>query len=369
MKQKIFFIFLSLFPTAAYSCRDAHANQALLTEKQVTAPAPCNTYPKLPYKELIIKPNSLTDSHSSCIVELPNGELFTTWYSSGPPGSSGESAIWGSRRPPGASEWTPPEIIHDTPGVNDGNAVLYLGEDRKLWLFWSIREKNKKQSKLRVKVSEDFGHTWGEARDFGTPRGYMPRTHPKTLHNGWILLPLYVDWSSSSVAVLSKDGGLSWERPRFILPFFGTQPTVIQRSDLSLFALMRSSLPQRKSWQAVSKDFGKSWQGWGASELKNPSSSLEMVKLHDGAVVLAFNNTQKGRANLSLALSHDDGKSWPRIQAIENNPQSAYEYPSIIQDRCGLIHVTYTYDNRKSIAHYVTDEKIIESQPEQKVNP
>lgn len=137
----------------------------------------------------------------------------------------------------------------------------------------------------------------------------------------------------------------------------GIQPTVIQRSDLSLFALMRSGAWPRRSWQAVSVDLGHSWKNHRISGIKNPGSSLEMVKLHSGHVALIFNNSKTERSNLSLALSCDDGKTWPYIRIIEDKP--GHCYPSIIQDRFGLIHVIYSYNEQNSIAHFVTDEQWI----------
>ena len=164
----------------------------------------------------------------------------------------------------------------------------------------------------------------------------------------------------SSALVTSMDGGLTWNQPKYILYFLGIQPTVIQRSDLSLFALMRSGTWPHRSWQAVSANLGRSWKDQKISGIDNPGSSLEMVKLHSGNVALIFNNSKTKRSDLSLALSCDDGKTWPYIKVIEDKP--GYCYPSIIQDKLGLIHVVYSYNEQNSIAHFVTDEQWIKSQ-------
>jgi predicted neuraminidase len=214
---------------------------------------------------------------------------------------------------------------------------------------------------MKVRVSDDLGNTWGEANDIGTPVGYLSRTHPIKLHNEWLVLPIYMDWSASSAITISKDGGLTWGKPKWIMPFLGIEPTVIQRSDLSLFALMRSGTPPRRSWQVASKDLGRNWGDYNISEIDNPGSALEMIKLSNGHIVLAFNNSKKKRYNLSLALSYDGGKTWPHIRAIEDRDDHVNAYPSIIQDRYGLIHVVYAYDNHQNVAHFVTDERWIEN--------
>jgi predicted neuraminidase len=328
---------------------------------EVTA-SPLIQYPLLPHRELIyeINPELLPSCHSSCIVELPGGELLTIWYC-GESEHTPDVAIWGSRRLVGADTWTFPEVIQDTPDLPDGNDVLYLGEDGKLWLFWALQVAFEWPSAvIKVRVSDDFGHTWGPVYDLGTPGGYLPRTHPIRIDNGWIIIPLYVEYTASAVAVRSENGGFSWESPATILSFLGTQPTVIQRSDLSLFALMRSGAPPQKSWQARSTDRGLTWSERALSDLDNPGSSLEMVMLESGSVAVAFNNSTTSRSNLSLGLSYDGGASWTHIRTVEDNPATGYDYPSIIQDHCGLIHVSYSYDGRRSIAHFVTEESWIE---------
>lgn len=281
--------------------KDAVGNEDANLKEHAVTPGAVNPYPNLPYKEIIFPLQQDIPSHAPSVVEPPSGELFAAWYS--PVNGSSNSAIWGSRRLVGAKGWSAPSIIHHTTGYSDKNPVLYLGQDKKLWLFWSLEKKLPKQHGKRsvwVKTSEDFGHSWAEAYSPGIPLGYLPKAHPIRLHNGWIVLPLYTDWSASSAVVTSKDNGLTWGRPRFILFFMGAQPSIIQRSDLSLFTLMRSGMWPRLSWQAVSKNFGRSWVGQQISRVKNPGSAFEMLKLHNGNVVLAFNNSRLNRDNLSL---------------------------------------------------------------------
>jgi len=321
-----------------------------------TYPRPLNIYPKTPFKELILPQGQSLSPHAPSIVEFPDGELFTAWHAPTPQGSDG--AIWSSRKPIGAHEWAVPSIICDTIGLADKNPALYMSQDKKLWLFWTVAQRQSKWHAdiVRVKVSKDLGHTWSEAHDLGTPTGFLTRTHPIRLHDGRVILPLYVDWSASSAVVISRDDGLTWGKPRYIIFFLGTQPTMIQRSDLSLFTLMRSGMWPRRSWQAISDDLGRSWKDRRISGVNNPGSSLDMVKLRSGRVALVFNDSKISRSNLSLALSDDEGRTWPYVKIIEDKPDSSYSYPSIIQDRYGLIHVVYSYNNQNNIAHFVTDE-------------
>ena len=318
------------------------------------------TETKLPYKELIFTSGELPSSHAPSLVELPDGELFAVWYA--PPSWADKGVIWGSRRPVGSHEWTKPLIIHSAEGYSNKNPVLYLDPDKKLWLFWSAEKRFLKKiviDTLMVKTSKDYGRTWERSRRIGAPIGFLARTHPIRLQNGWVILPVYTDWNTSSAILISKDGCMTWELPRNIIFLFGIQPTIIERSDLSLFALMRSGMWPRQAWQAVSKNSGLSWIGQLISNVKNPGSSLEMIKLQNGHVVLVFNDSKTNLFNLSIAISCDDGRTWPHIKTIECRQDYRYCYPSIIQDTHGLIHVLYSYHNRQSIAHFVTNEEWI----------
>jgi len=68
-------------------------------------------------------------------------------------------------------------------------------------------------------------------------------------------------------------------------------------------------------------------------------------------------------------LSYDEGKTWAHIKAIEDLPGGVYSYPSIIQDRYGLIHVLYSCDSQNSIAHFVTNEQWVRSGAKEELNP
>jgi predicted neuraminidase len=344
---------------------DAGINEEPVHAEDNSSQPPATQDP--PYMELIFPMSQLACSHAPSIVELADGRLFATWYAQSPWGS--DTAIWGSTKLPGDNRWTAPRIVHDTPGLPDHNPILFIDGDKnlrmcwtvernlsKMWLFWVLESNQSKlrDIKMRVKVSKDLAKTWEKAEDLDIPPGFMSRTKPLQLSDGRFILPVYSDWNTSSAIVTSVDGGRTWERPSYILFLLGIQPTVIQRSDGSLFALMRSGAWPRRSWQAESFDLGRSWVNHRLSGVKNPGSSLEMVKLADGNVALAFNNSKKERSDFSVALSEDGGKTWPYVKVIE--AKRGYFYPSIIQDRRGLIHVVFSYNDQSDIAHFVADE-------------
>ena len=124
---------------------------------------------------------------------------------------------------------------------------------------------------------------------------------------------------------------------------------------------MRTGMPPRLAWQAISHDDGFNWGDWKYSDVKNPGTALEMIKLKNGHVVLVSNDSKKERSSITMALSYDEGRTWPVRKVIEYKAGSVSTYPSVMQDKDGLIHVVYSYDSRTNIVHFVTDEKWLES--------
>lgn len=367
MRRKIFFALAAIFLVVTFLVftndrprQVLNADTLAVDTPRPPAPLrPADLYPELPHREFIFPSKSAHSSHASSIVELPDGELLAVWYA--PPEGSPHAAIWHSRRPAGSDGWTTPSIVVRAFGHSNKNPVLYLGRDNKLFLFWAVERRWLKLVKdtIRMKTSDDFGRTWSEERDVDGLAWFLPRNHPIRLHNGDIVLPIYTDLSTSSAVAISKDDGLTWKGPKYILLFFGIQPTIIERSDRSLFTLMRCGMPPRLAWQATSDDAGNSWRGLRYSNVDNPGTSLEMIKLDNGHVVLVSNDSKQDLRKLTIALSLDEGRTWPYKRIIESGTKEPNTYPSVMQDRYGLIHVLYSYNGRDTIAHFVTDEEWI----------
>jgi predicted neuraminidase len=81
--------------------------------------------------------------------------------------------------------------------------------------------------------------------------------------------------------------------------------------------------------------------------LPNPGAGFDMVTLSTGEWLIVFNDTEKGRHNLTVALSDDEGKSWKWKKSIENDTRSekstSSHYPAIIEGADGRIHISYSY--------------------------
>ena len=157
------------------------------------------------------------------------------------------------------------------------------------------------------------------------------------------------------MVMISEDGGETWRKYGGICAPQGViQPTVVRLSNGSLLMYMRTGGRGGYIWKSVSLDNGRTWSSAMATSLRNPNSAVELVKLASGNIALAFNDTTRGRTPLNIALSLDEGATWPFNGALETG-EGEFSYPAMIQDADGYIHIVYT-NRRVNIRHVKTNE-------------
>src|SRR5439155_4914281 len=184
--------------------------------------------------------------------------------------------------------------------------------------------------------------------------GWQPRCKPTVLRSGRILLPLYSDTYSVSIMAVSDDAGQTWYASRPLAGYGNIQPAVLQKSDGTLVAYMRENGPLRHIRVAESRDDGITWGPVGVTDMPNPGSGLDALRLSNGHWLLIYNDTTSGRHRLAVSISEDEGKSWKWTRHLEKHPPgTSYHYPAMIQGRDGTIHVVYSYfvSGGKSMKH------------------
>lgn len=183
--------------------------------------------------------------------------------------------------------------------------------------------------------------------------------YPLTRRLGWqtknkaiflgnrMIVPLYSDGFDCSLFALSDDNGDTWTYSNPVLGGAGIQPTIAIGRDSLLVAYLRDNGPPPHRMQRTeSRDKGLTWTIAKDDILPNPGAGFDIVTLSTGEWVMVFNDTEKGRHNLSVAVSDDEGKTWKWKKSIENDisekPTSSH-YPSIIADAHDRLYITYSY--------------------------
>jgi len=329
-----------------------------------------------------------------------------SWYRGSGERSADDVAVYGARRRRGQAKWREPFVMADTPGFPDGNTAMFIDERRRLWLFWPIVLANTWEScvtsyRLTDDYKRDGPPKWQwqgqvflkpeafveemerklEARlkTFALPSemtnrvaklkdriadklsqrlGWQPRCKPTVLRSGRILLPLYSDTYSVSIMAISDDAGQTWFASRPLAGFGNIQPAVLQKRDGTLVAYMRENGPLDRIRVAESTDDGLSWGAVGITDLPNPGSGLDALRLNNGHWLLIYNDTTSGRRSLAVSISEDEGKSWPWTRHLENQREGSFHYPAIIQGRDGTLHAIYSYfvAEGKSMKHAAFNE-------------
>ncbi|MFH1964836.1 MAG: sialidase family protein [Acidobacteriota bacterium] len=343
--------------------------------------------------------------HSSTIVETPGGDILACWFQGSGERTAPDVVLQGARLRQGVADWSPVFPMADTPDIPDCNPVLYIDPTGELWLFWiavpadrwedSILRYRKSrdyeadgppkwywQDLIILKPGEKFVETLEQAfAEMGSPPGYgdraleeqnkildmaknpslrqkgwMTRTHLIQLPSGRILLPLYSDGYLVGMMAISDDKMKSW-RAGSPIPGLGlNQPSVERKKDGTLVAYMRDEgPPPKRVLYSESKDDGETWSPALDLDIPNPNSSLEILALKDGRWVMVYNDTERGRHQLAIAMSEDEGTSWKWKRYLEKADDGQFHYPFVFQGRDGLIHVSYTYQPgrraQKSIKH------------------
>ncbi len=360
------------------------------------------------YRAELVFPLHPQHNHAPGIVECPNGDLLVSWYRGSGERSADDVAVYGARLKKGSTRWSEPFVLADRPGFPDCNTCMMIDRQGRLWLFWPTILANTWESCLtNFKVASQYAGpgppAWdregiillkpddfkseaiavldGVLAELSVPLsqrqqaemeetrrrlgdklyqrlGWQPRCKPTVLPGGRILLPLYTDTFSISIMAVSDDDGKTWFAGKPLIGFGNIQPAVLRRNDGTLVAYMRENGPRDRIRVAESKDDGLTWGPVGVTDLPNPGSGLDGVRLAGGHWLLVYNDTTQGRRSLAASLSDDEGRTWKWTRHLERHDAGSYHYPAVIQAADGTIHVVYSYfvQGGKSMKHAALNE-------------
>jgi predicted neuraminidase len=310
--------------------------------------------------------------HVASICEMEDGRLIACWYGGTREGAR-DTAIYLTVRDPGMpGSWGAPRKVVDRDSASKelrryvkklGNPLVFTDSRDRVWLIYvTIAVGGWSGSSLNVKVSDDAGRTWTRsARLTLSPFlnvSELVRNNPVQMSDGSLAVPIYHEFLGKFPEILwirEEAGRFRVRKTRIAGGSSFIQPSIIVCDPRQAAGFFRSCSDTKAVARAATTDAGTTWSEPQHLDLPNPDAAVNAVPLSGGRILLAFNDSLRGRDNLQLALSSDKGITWQRVARIEEGKGAEFSYPYMMRDSHGRIHLVYTW-NRKSIRHVVFNE-------------
>ena len=264
----------------------------------------------------------------------------------------------------GGRSWSETDelVVANEGGMNVMSVSTLRLKDGSLALFY-LRKNSEADCRPVMRVSRDEGKTWGEARvvipDSDVGYYVMNNCRALRLANGRIVLPVALhesrDGKLRSEAMLmcwlSDDDGLTWRRSkdRFYTDdaagrrVVTQEPGAVELKDGRVLLYARTDAGRQYFY--YSSDGGDTWTKGEPGSLFGPLAPATVRRLKNGDLVAVWNDHEhhpeytkagpkwaKGvRAPLTVAISKDDGKTWPIRRTLESDMTGWYCYIAVLE--------------------------------------
>jgi len=374
--------------------------------------AQLQVHPDDPGREVADIPSACVQAHAANLMVLHDGTLGCVWFGGSMEGRA-DISVYMSRLDPDARRWSEPVQLSNDAERSEQNPILFPVPGGPLWLLHTAQfSGNQDTAVVRRRVSHDNGATWGATETVAdAPAGTFVR-HPVHVHtDGSWLLPVFdcravpgEKWDGSlddSAVMRSTDQGASWQRMPVPDSVGSVHMSIVPAAGDRLLGFFRSRWADH-IYMTHSDDGGRTWRKPTPTVLPNNNSSIQALRLADGRLAMISNASSAAdaterreslyddlddvaapatadggpavskptrrafwgapRAPMTLALSQDDGLTWPWQRNLEvgdgwcmSNDSARglnreYSYPSLRQTADGALHVAYTVF-RKHIRH------------------
>lgn len=307
----------------------------------------------------VINPDSrLAKAHSASLVEMPDGSLVAAWYAGSAEGAA-DVGIYLARRG-SDGRWSEPwlslkreRVMSDLRRnvVSLGNPVLLVdGHGRLGLLFVSIGAGKWSGSSMNLTWLDNRNRAWGPIKNLTlnplANLSALPRNPPAPLIGGGWAVPVYQEFLGLFPEILwlqPQGEGYAAAVSRIAGGMSVFQPALVPLAQQRALTVMRDGTKARRMPVAWSDDAGCAWTQPAATDLPNPNSGVCVVRMADGSLLCAFNDSPEGkRDNLRLALSRDEGHTWLRIATLQEQAGQEFSYPYMILGSDGRVRMVYS---------------------------
>jgi len=352
-------------------------------------PDPDKPYFRGPYKYVKIATDAMgpvyaSHNHDPAIVECPNGDLISMWYTCVDEGAR-ELAQAASRLRWGQAEWEEASPFWCVPDRNDHAPAMWFDGKDTIYHYTGVGAcGGRGRMAVVMRSSKDSGARWSKGRLI-LPQfsgGHQLSEPVFRMQDGTIVLVV----DGRDTLWMSRDEQLTWYNPGGDI--LGIHAGVTQLRDGSIFALSRGGDIDGRMPISISKDRGKTFE-YKASEFPPVSGGQRLVLLRlregplffasfaDNGIGIVDSSGKKRRVyGLFAAVSEDEGSTWPYKRLVsDDGPGRTIEctdggaimlsahsseyrgYLSVCQSLDGLIHLI------SSRNHYAFNLRWLKSTP------
>ena len=386
------------------------ADQALDLRQQVGWGQLCRT-PLEPGVWALLDPAG-PQNHAPQLCWVTPSLLACVWMAGGREGTAG-MGIHLSLLARGAEAWSEPQHISQDPQRSEQNPLLFVCGDRLHLIHTAQRSRSldapppepgstfsmqwtarlRHQSIAVAELEAGAGpDAWTPAADLLDEPAFCRHPPHRRADGRWVL-PIYRSLEAGgafghdhSEMLLLEPDGIPAAEPR-LLPV--PQSTgrvhgsiVVSADGERLLQFFRSRLADRIYRSCADAD-GEHWSEPEPVLLPNNNSSIQALRLASGRLAMIYNrfcfepdpehpqawgdaNWPRTRWPLSLALSEDDGLTWPWIRDLDTglgfcgtanwslNGQLAY--PTVLEGLPGELHLAYSWAGRAAIRYVCLQE-------------
>ncbi len=299
------------------------------------------------------KNDSISCYRIPSLVTAPNGDLIAAIDervpSCGDLKWSRDINIVMRRSEDNGNTWSAIETIIDLPLGKSASdpSMIVDGITKEIFLFYNYMDLDTEKDVyyLHVMKSTDNGKTWGRPKDI-TPQITKPEWHGdfKFITSGrgiqtrdGKLLHCMVNLNNGMHVFGSDDHGGTWfliDTP--IAP--ADESKIVELADGNWMVNARGNDKKGVRYIHTSPDEGRTWTTKTEPRLTDPGCNASIIRytaIKDGydknRLLFANANSKKGRTNMTVRISYDEGKTWTEGKTIYEGP-SAYSSLTILKN-------------------------------------
>jgi predicted neuraminidase len=286
------------------------------------------------------------------------GRVFSSWFTGGPKEPSPLNEVLLSWSNDESKTFTTPQVMAEPKdGTRCFDPTLWIDPKGRLWYIFNRGNKDTAQhdvwaricdapdaqtpvfgAEFRVGFDVPYAFRMNKLTVLSSGEWIMPVTHATERIEGWFAGPKQLQGVG-----ISTDEGKTWKLHGALkAPDWALECMITELKDGRLWLLTRTG--GGVLWQSQSSDKGRTWSEAVPSAIKNPGSRFFIRRLASGNLLLVNHFNFKGRNNLTGQISTDDGATWNDGLLLDE--RNNVSYPDGVQDKDGLIWITYDRDRQ-----------------------